>query len=70
MAKKPLKKMDDMDDMDDMEEGEDEESGELEIEVSISKKRPEKKPVVKKAKGGIIKGFSRIAKPQRFAGTF
>lgn len=63
MAKKPMKDMED-DDLSSDEDSEDE----LEIEVSISK--PKKSGTKKMAKGGMVKGFSRIARPQRFAGTF
>ena len=32
--------------------------------------KSKKKRVVKKAKGGVIRGFSPIARPQRFKGVF
>jgi hypothetical protein len=66
MAKKPTKSMGDTEE-DDSSSAEDSEE-EMEIEVSISK--PKKSGTKKMAKGGVVKNFSRIARPQKFAGTF
>ena len=37
---------------------------------SAGKSKPKKKKVVKKADGGVVRGFSPIARPQRFKGVF
>jgi uncharacterized protein YdaT len=40
------------------------------VAIALSKAGKSKKKVVKKAKGGAIKGFSPIARKQRFEGVF
>tara|TARA_E500000318_G_scaffold27812_2_gene28034 strand:+ start:528 stop:731 length:204 start_codon:yes stop_codon:yes gene_type:complete len=38
--------------------------------VAIALSSAEKKPQMKAAKGGVVKRFSKIARPQRFKGVF
>lgn len=40
------------------------------IALSSADKSKKKKKVVKKADGGVVRGFSPIARPQRFKGVF
>ena len=40
------------------------------IALSSAGKSKSKKKVVKKADGGVVRGFSPIARPQRFQGVF
>lgn len=40
------------------------------IALSSAGKSKSKKKVVKKASGGVVRGFSPIARPQRFQGVF
>jgi hypothetical protein len=40
------------------------------IALSSAGKSKKKKKVVKKADGGVVRGFSPIARPQRFKGVF
>jgi hypothetical protein len=40
------------------------------IALSSAGKSKSKKKVVKKAGGGVVRGFSPIARPQRFQGVF
>jgi hypothetical protein len=40
------------------------------IALSNAGKIKSEKPVMKAAKGGVVKRFSKIARPQRFKGVF
>ena len=40
------------------------------IALSNAGKIKSEKPVMKAAKGGVVKRFSKIARPQRFRGVF
>jgi hypothetical protein len=41
------------------------------IAMSTAKRpKPRKKKVIRAKKGGVVRGFSRIARPQRFRGIF
>ena len=40
------------------------------LALSSAGKSKKKKKVVKKAGGGVVRGFSPIARPQRFKGVF
>ena len=42
----------------------------MEDDDTMSAEDDEDEAPKKMAKGGVVKGFSRIARPQRFAGTF
>ena len=40
------------------------------VAIALSSAGRSKKKVQKKAKGGVVRGFSPIARPQRFQGVF
>lgn len=55
MAKKPMKPMEEMDDDS--------------TEMDDTSEPDDEKPV-KKSKGGMVKRYSKIARPQKFSGIF